>query len=592
MERRLAAIVAADMVGYSRLMETDEEGTIARQKAHRADLIDPTIALYRGRIVKTMGDGLLIEFNSVVDAVRCAVAIQEAMAEREADVAAEARIAYRVGVNLGDIVIDDDDILGDGVNVAARLEALAEPNGICISDIVYQSIKSKLDLGFDDLGEQRVKNLAEPVRVHRIRIDGEKALPPSDQAAPAALEHPDKPSIAILPFDNLSSDPEQEFFADGIVEDLTTALSRFPWLFVIARNSSFSYKGKNVPIKQVANDLGVRYVVEGSVRSSSSRLRVSVQLIDAASDQHVWAENYDRPVGDLFDLQDEITRSITGVLIPALSTAERDRSLRANHPDLDAWQAYQKGLAHFYRPYSDADHAEARRLFDRSVELDPGFSDAHAMIALMGIYALDSGQSSYNKSAAEIFDEADRAARLAVQHGDGNAVAHLALGRVYGLRMDFESGIAECEMAVRLNPNLAMAHHELGFILVFAGRYEEASSSFDQAINLSPNDPTRWNFYLMKGIALYGMEKFEEALVYVKEAARLRPTAFWPHVNRSACLSALGRMEEARAALADALERKPDLSVGFFAQWNERFSNPPNHLRRWMDDLLKVGLPK
>jgi len=231
-------------------------------------------------------------------------------------------------------------------------------------------------------------------------------------------------------------------------------------------------------------------------------------------------------------------------------------------------------------------------LFDRAVELDPSLSDAHAMIALMGIYALDSGHSSYNKSSAEILDEAERAARLAVQYGDGNATAHLALGRVYGLRMDFEAGITECEIAVRLNPNLAMAHHELGFILVMAGRYEEANSSFYQAINLSPNDPTRWNFYLMKGIALYGMEKFEDALVCMKEAARLRPTAFWPHVMRSICLSALGRMEEARVAIAEALERKPDFSVEFLAQWIERFPNPPSHMRRSIDDLLRVGLPK
>jgi adenylate cyclase len=589
-QRKLAAIVAADVVGYSRLVGEDEEGTLETLRIHRQDLFSPLIKKHDGRIANTAGDSMLIEFRSVVDAVRCVIEIQLALAERNEGIQDHRKIELRIGINLGDVVADGDDMLGDGVNIAARLEALCDPGGLLLSDDAYRQVRDRVEINWEDSGEQKVKNISRPVQTWRWKRDDNSEVHTS--SIDEHLSLPAKPSIAVLPFNSFSSDPEQEFFSDGVVEDLITALSRFQWLFVIARNSSFSYKGKHVQIKQVAEELGVRYVVEGSVRSSPTRLRVAVQLIDAINDHHVWAENYDRPTGDLFDLQDEITQSIIGVLVPELSKAEMDRSLGTNRPNLNAWQAYQRGLAHFYRPFSNEDHAEARRLFDRSVELDPRFSDAHGMIALMGIYARDSGQSSYDKSGPEILDEAERSARSAVQLGDRNALAHLVLGRVYGHRMDFESGIAECEIAVRLNPNLAISHHELGFILVFAGRYEEAISCFDKAIRLSPNDPSRWNFYLMKGIALYGMENFEDAIICHKDAARQRPTAFWPLINLTACLSALGQMLEADSFLSQALERKPDLSMRFFLAINHRFSNPPNHLTRWVNDLSKAGLPE
>ncbi|MCH7795442.1 MAG: adenylate/guanylate cyclase domain-containing protein [Proteobacteria bacterium] len=307
MERRLAAILAADLVGYSRLMRADEEGTLARLKALHRELFEPTVREHRGRIVKLMGDGALVEFASAVDAVRCAVAVQEGLARREAGVAGETALTMRLGINLGDIIIEGDDIYGDGVNLAARLEGLAEPGGICLSASIHEQVRHKLDLGFEDLGEQSVKNIAEPVRVYRIVADAPGTAPAAAPGAEASLPLPDKPSIAVLAFDNLSGDPDQEYFADGIAEDIITALSKFRWFFVIARNSSFTYKGKSVDVKQVAEELGVRYVLEGSVRKAGSRVRISAQLIDAATGNHVWAERYDRELADIFDLQDEMT---------------------------------------------------------------------------------------------------------------------------------------------------------------------------------------------------------------------------------------------------------------------------------------------
>jgi len=587
--RRLTTIVAADIAGFSRLVGNDEEGTLAAQRKHRTELIEPLLAKHHGRIANTAGDSFLFEFSSAVEAVRCSMAVQGGMAERNREIPTDRRIEYRIGINVGDVVADGNDLLGDGVNIAARLEGICEPGGIILSDDAYRQVRDRIDLAWENGGEHEVKNIARPVQVWRWGIASEVISTPSKEA-PLVL--PDKPSVAILPFDNLSSDPENAFFADGIVEDLTTSLSRFSWLFVIARNSSFSYKGKNVPIKQVSDEFGVRYVVEGSVRSSPTRLRVTVQLVDAVNDRHVWADSYDRPSGDLFDLQDEITQAITGVLIPALSSAERNRSVRDNRPSLDAWRSFQRGLVHFYRPYNDVDHAEARRLFDLSIELDGGFADAHAMVALMGVYAVDSGQSSYDADADDILAEAQRAARLAVQSEDSNALAHLVLGRVLGQKGDFEAGIAECEMAVRLNPNLTLAHHELGFINTFAGHFASAVPCFDQAIRLSPNDPSRWNFYNLKGIALTGLEQFVEAIACFKEAARQRPTAFWPHVNIAICLFELGRMDEARVSLQEALVRKPDLNKSFIEEFERTHQFEPRGLWTFGHRLQELGLPE
>ena len=356
-------------------MGSDEEGTLARLKAHRKEVIDPKIAEHRGRIVKTTGDGVLIEFPSVVDAVRCAVAVQQQMADRNSAEEQGKRIEFRVGINVGDIIIDGDDIYGDGVNIAARLEGLADPGGVSISGRVYEDVRDKLDFAFDDIGEQSLKNIARPVRAYKVVLDGSwtKATP--------ALTLPDKPSISILPFQNLSGDPEQEYFADGIVEEITTALSRIRWLFVIARNSSFSYKGKAVDVKQVARELGVRYVLEGSVRRGGNRVRVTAQLIDAISGAHIWAERYDRDLIDIFAVQDEITAAVTIAIAPAIAGAEQQRAMRKPPESLDAWAAYQRGLWHLSKVTTE-DNALAQKLFQQSIDLDPTFSGAYVGLVM------------------------------------------------------------------------------------------------------------------------------------------------------------------------------------------------------------------
>jgi adenylate cyclase len=346
--RRMAAILAADVAGYSRLMGADEEGTLARLKAHRRELLDPKVAEHHGRIVKTTGDGVLVEFGSVVDAVRCAIDLQRGMAERNAGEREASRIDVRIGINLGDIIIDNDDIYGDGVNIAARLEALAKPGGICISQTVLDHARGKFAFDVEDGGSQTLKNIAEPVHIYRVLCDGIRRLATAQASAPA-LALPDKPSIAVLPFDNLSGDPEQEYFADGIVEDIITALSRIHWLFVIARNSSFTYKGKSVDVKQVARELGVRYVLEGSVRKASNRVRITGQLIDATTGVHVWADRFDGTLEDIFDLQDQVTASVVGTIEPKLRQAEIERSKRKPTESLDAYDAFLRGVAHYRR---------------------------------------------------------------------------------------------------------------------------------------------------------------------------------------------------------------------------------------------------
>ena len=368
-ERRLAAILAADMAGYSRLIGVDEGGTLQAFKAIRAELFDPKIAAHNGRLVKTTGDGFLVEFSSVVDALRCATELQAGMAERNATIPTDKRIEFRIGINVGDVVVEDGDIFGDGVNVAARLEGLAEPGGICVSARVQEDAAGRLDLAFEDLGEQQLKNITRPVRVFRVRRD--RVAEATHTPAPS-LALPDKPSVAVLPFTNMSGDQEQEFFSDGIAEDIVTALSRYPSLFVIARNSCFTYKGRVVDVKQVGRELGVRYVLEGSLRKSGNRIRVTAQLVEAETGKHVWAERYDRDLADIFALQDEITEAVTIALVPAIADAEQHRALRKPPESLDAWAAYQRGMWHLSKASAE-DNALAEKFFQRAIDLDPIF---------------------------------------------------------------------------------------------------------------------------------------------------------------------------------------------------------------------------
>ena len=377
--RRLAAILAADVAAYSRLMGADEEGTHERLTAYLRDLVNPKIAEHRGRVVKNTGDGFLAEFASVADAVRCAIGVQRGMAERNEGTAPERRIEFRIGINLGDVIVEEHDIFGDGVNVAARLEALAEPGGICVSRMVRDNVRDKLDFAFDALGEQQVKNIARAVRVYRV-ADRAPVIQQPPPASPQPLPLPDKPSIAVLPFTNMSVDPEQEFFADGIADDVITALSRYPSLFVVARNSSFTYKARAIDVKQVGRELGVRYVLEGALRKAGNRIRVTAQLVEAETGKHVWSERYDRDLADIFAMQDEITEAVTIAIAPAIAAAEQQRAMRKPPETLDAWGAYQRGLWHLSKAIAE-ENALAEKFFQRAIDLDPIFVGGYTGLA-------------------------------------------------------------------------------------------------------------------------------------------------------------------------------------------------------------------
>ena len=436
-QRRLAAIISADVVGYSRLMEADEAGTLTALKVLRSELIDPTVAQHNGRTVKLMGDGALLEFASVIGAIECAVAIQKAMLLRNADTPADRQIVLRIGINLGDIIVEGNDIYGDGVNIAARLEALAEPGGIYLSDIVRQSIGSKLNLKLEDLGEHQVKNIAKAVHVFRVLFAADE-IGRTESDADATLAIPHKPSIAVLPFTIMSDDPEQEYFSDGITEDIITALSKIRWFFVIARNTTFTYKGQAGDVKKVAEELGVRYVLEGSVRKAGSRVRITAQLIDGTTGNHVWAERYDRDLSDVFALQDEMTQTIVAAIEPEFSSAERERARLRPPGNLDAWSCYQRGLWHLFR-FTEADNSEAENWFQRATELDPGFSGAFMGLATAGYYKVLFGLTN---TPEETLASAFAAARTAISLDSKDAMAHWALGRVYTQMEEAEARVA------------------------------------------------------------------------------------------------------------------------------------------------------
>ncbi len=582
MERRLAAILAADVVGYSRLMGQDEAETLERLKSLRRQLVQPKIKGHGGRIVKLMGDGLLAEFPSVVEAVQCAVDIQQDMAGREPGLPDEHRIRLRIGVNLGDIIVEGSDIYGDGVHVAARLEGLAEPGGICISGKVYEEVRNKLPTAFEDLGEREVKNIAEPVRVYRWTDAAADPMP----GTVGALTLPDKPSIAVLPFVNMSADPEQDFFADGITEDIITELSRFKDLLVIARNSSFAFKGQARDVKEIGRKLGVRYVVEGSVRRAGERVRVTAQLIDAINDNHLWAERYDRELTDIFALQDEVTRAIVTAVAPQLASVERERAKRKPPESLDAWECYQRGLWHLYH-VSTEHNAKAKDYFGRAIALDPGFATPHAALGYALYLDVIMG------FVAEPGDRPQRGlkeARIAVSLDDGNAFGYLALGKNAFLLGRNDAAMDAYRKALAINPNHARAHQGLGLSLCMIGRTEEAIASFDEAARSSPRDPIFWSFLMGKSLAMYCADRHKEGLIWAAKA-RDEPNGeavVWPYLCEAICFSRLDRKEEAHAALEAARKIKPDLSFGFFEMalpWHV-----PELKERFTDGLRKAGL--
>ena len=536
MERRLAAIVVADVVGYSGLMETDETGTLAALQNFRHESIEPMMARHRGRIVKLMGDGLLVEFASVVDAIECAVAWQDA--------AGTSGLKFRIGVNAGDVIVEGDDLYGTGVNVAARLEALAEPGGIYLSAGVYNEIRNKLDLAYEDLGDHQVKNISEPVRV--FRIAGATAPAATSSAAPLT----DKPTIAVLPFTNMSGDHEQEYFADGIAEDIMTLLSRDRWLAVIARNSTFVYKSKSVDVRELSRNLGATYVLEGSVRKAGKRVRITAQLLRGADGHHIWSERYERDFEQIFDVQDQIAGAIVGAISPAVALAQRELARRKPPQNLDAWDLCWQGLRHFYK-FDDKNLAEAEQLFERAIKLDPEFAQAITCLAYTYV------EMAAPHAAGDLLEKAVALAHKAIALDDRDPWSHFVLGRALSDSLHYQDAIAAFERAIELNPSLALAYFGLGFTLIWCSREREAVDLLAKAIVLSPNDPELWHFYDMLSTAHLSLGELGEAETYTRKALRQPHKTFWPYAMLAAILGLKGETEAAKQATHDLLAQRP-----------------------------------
>jgi adenylate cyclase len=545
--RRLAAVLAGDVAGYSRLMGADEEGTLARMNAHRREFLEPKVAEHRGRIVKKTGDGVLIEFGSAVDAVRYAVEIQRGMMERNASTPQDKRIELRIGIHVGDIIIEEGDIFGDGVNIAARLEGLAQPGGICISDDAYRQVRGKLDVNFEDSGEQQLKNIAQRVRVYQFQHGG------TVSAGPPAL--PDKPSIAVLPFQNMSGDKEQDYFADGMVEDIITGLSRIKWLFVIARNSTFTYKGRSVDIKQVGRELGVRYVLEGSVRKTTGRVRITTQLIDAETGGHIWAERYDRAIDDIFALQDDITLSTVAAIEPNLRHAEIERAKRKRPENLDAYDLVLRAT-----PLADTGMPDgasrALPFLEKALSIDPEYALAHGQAAFCHeILFIRAGRREENRTAAI------RHAHAAIALGPDDAPALAYGGIAIGLvEHDRVLAMEVFESALAISPSTAWALLWGALILGWGGEAERAIDWGERGIRLSPFDP--WITAALHGICMghFLRGRYEDAATAVRRAIRSKPGFSISHMFLAAVLAKLGRMDEAKAAAERVLQLQPNFS--------------------------------
>jgi adenylate cyclase len=575
--------LAADIAGYSRLMGADEAGTLARLKEYRRELIDPKNKQYRGRVVKTTGDGILIEFPSVVDAISCSIEVQQGMRERNANIPPEKRIEFRIGINLGDVIVEGRDLYGDGVNIAARLEGLAEPGGICISQTVLNHARGKIAFEFEDLGEQALKNIVRPVHVYRLLLNSSQSDVASRSSEPQ-LALPDKPSIAVLPFENMSDDPEQQYFADGMVEEIITALSRFKWLFVIARNSSFTFKGRAIDIKEVGRRLGVRYVLEGSVRKAAGKVRITGQLIDAVTGAHIWADRFERDLTDIFALQDDVTVAVVSAIRPKLLQTEIARATRRRPENPTAYDLFLQAMQQFYLTTREGD-AEAIRLAHRALELDPQFG---FLAALAGDCHMRNVLWGYSNDPQFERKEAVRLLRLALSVDD-NDPETLALTAVVSAFMvgDSESEIEMADRAVALNPNSFNVWHYRGWVYKIAGLPEEAVRSWERAIRISPVDPLLHRSLGGMGTALIELRRFDEAIVAGKKAQRQNPS--YPAAYR--CLASafahLGRDAEAREAAAHLLEVDPNFTI---SAWIARGGQSNAKLQ--IEGLRKAGLPE
>jgi adenylate cyclase len=580
MERKLAAILSADVKGYSRLMGKDEEATIRTLTTYR-EVLSTFIHQHRGRVVDAPGDNLLAEFASAVDAVQCALEIQRELKARNAVLPSERKMEFRLGINVGDVIVEGERIYGDGVNIAARLEGLAEGGGLCVSGTVYDQIKNKLALEYDSLGEQMVKNIAEPVRVYRVQMTPRAVASTTSPEQGSTLTLPDKPSIAVLPFTNLSGDPEQEYFSDGMTDDLITDLSKLSGLFVIARNSVFTYKGKAVDIGEVSRKLGVRYVVEGSVRKAGNRVRINAQLVDATTGGHLWAERYDRELQDIFALQDEVTQKIVFALKIQLTPEEQARFRQAPTDNLEAYDYFLRGQAYFWRFTREA-NIQARQMFEKAIELDPQYAGAYAVLSWNYLIAWLSQWNQDPQLPAQAFVLAQRAVGL----NDSLPLAHSILGLAYGLQKQHEQAIAEGEKAITLDPNYADGYARLGTIFNFAGRPEEAIEMEEKALRLNPHDPFLYLFTL--GFAYRLMGQYEEAITAFKRVLSRNPNFFPAHLHLLVAYSELGQEVEARTAAAEFLRLSPNYSLEVYRQ-RLPFKDQAE-LERFLDGLRKAGL--
>jgi TolB-like protein/Tfp pilus assembly protein PilF len=561
-------------------MDDSEDATIRTLTDYR-EAMSNLIQQHRGRVVDTTGDNLLAEFTSAVDAVNCSVEIQQELAERNAELSDERKMNFRIGVNVGDVVEEEERIYGDGVNIAARVEGLADAGGICISGRVYDQVENKLDFEYEFLGEQKVKNIARPVRVYRVQIESNVAV----YEVSRTLELPDKPSIAVLPFVNMSGDSRQEYFADGVTEDIITVLSKFRWFFVIARNSVFTYKNKPVDVKQVARDLGVRYVLEGSVRKAGNRVRITAQLIDASTGHHVWAERYDRELEDIFAVQDEITQSIVTSVGPEFLSAEMQRAQRKDVRSLDAWDYAMRASSHLSR-YTKKDGIEAQRLLQKAIEMDPMSAEAFCLLAFTHLMQVQFG---WSESVVQSIKEAAKAAQSAVVIDDRDAWSHTALGLVDLISKRYDDAARRLQGAIDLNANLANAYGGLGQTLALTGEYDEAVTQINKAIRLSPRDPFMVYWFGHLGLAAFAEERYEDACKWGLKVIQVNPKFPGGHRLLAASYGQLGRMEEAATELKKSLLLMPGMTSD-----DVRKQVPfkkASDMERYIEGLRKAGLP-
>jgi TolB-like protein/class 3 adenylate cyclase/Flp pilus assembly protein TadD len=587
--RKLAAILVADVVGYSRLAGADEDRILARLRTLRSDLTDPTIAVHHGRVVKRTGDGGIIEFRSVVDAVNCAVEIQRAMVDRNAEVPPDKRIEFRVGIHLGDVVEESDgDLMGDGINIAARLEGIAKPGAICLSEQAYWQVKGRLDLRVTDLGTTQLKNIAEPIHVYSLEVGQPTEARPAS-AAPSEKPAPPRLSMVVLPFTNIGGDPKQEYFADGVTESLTTDLSRIRNAVVIARNTAFTYKGKPIDVKAIGRELNVRYALEGSVQRGGNRMRVNVQLIDAETGNHLWAERFDKPVADLFEMQDEIVARLASALNAQLVAAEARRAEQAPNPD--SMDLYFRGAALFYKGVTPDNLSQARGFFDRALSADP--QNVEALIGSASADLLEGTSGVANPVVA--FAAAEAKLTKALSSAPDHPLGHAVLGNVQIVTKRATEGIAECEHALKLDRNLATAHTSIGIGKILTGRAEETEAHVLEALRLSPRDPLAYTWLSFAGAAKLYLGSYEEAVAWLRRAIEANRNYPLTYLNLAAALGQLGRLDEAHSAAKGALALNPTFTIARARALMTVMSDNPILLAQMehvFDGLRKAGLPE